>query len=431
MKDILSFHAAAHAPVAHTPVANITAQGNDLEGSDKKVLAFSAGRKASVLERLLSRFLRPTLRIFGKSVSAYNAFGVLGMVVAATIAFGLTYAKGLSLYVTAGLLGLALLVSIANIVLTTLITGRDSLVFLRYFLTIMAAAALLLRIIEQPILPYLENLMLGIGAMQGVGRIGCFRVGCCYGKPAPFGIRYTDRYAKAGFPDPLIGVRLFPIQLLESSWIFLSVSTGIILSLTSTVTGYGLSSYILIFSSGRFCFELFRGDKARPYLGWLSEAQWISVGMVCSVLILEQMQVLPFHLWHVVAGAVMLFMAAYVVYNSLHSSVFQLKKPAHIASISKALALLEKGRQQQTAGAHAVHLRQTTAGIQISDGIMEIQNQRIHHYTLSHKGDTLALNEAIALAKIIQSWHPQEEKTKLIDDNRNTFHFLRYQTIES
>ncbi len=425
MEDILSFHAAAHASVE-----NIAVESRH-QVNDQHLLVSSTGRNASVLERLLSRYLKPTLRIFGKSVSSYNAFGVLGMAVAATIAFSLTYAKGLSLYVTAGLLGLALLVSIANIVLTTLITGRDSLVFLRYFLTIMAAAALLLRFIDQPILPYLENLMLGIGAMQGVGRIGCFRVGCCYGKPAPFGIRYTAVYARAGFPDPLVNVRLFPIQLLESGWIFVSVGLGAALALTSTSAGYGLSSYILLFSCGRFCFELLRGDKARPYVGWLSEAQWISSGMLCSMLILEQMQILPFHLWHLVTGGIMLFVAGCVIYNNLHSRVFQLKTPAHIASISKVLAKLEKGRQQQLAGTHAVHLRQTMSGLQISDGIMEINNQRIHHYTLSFKDSVMASNEAKVLAKIIQSWHPQEEKTKLISYNKNTFHLLRYHTIQS
>lgn len=393
-------------------------------------MSVSAGRKKSMLERLFSRFQIPTFRVFGKLVSSYNAFGLLGMAVAATIAISLTYVKGLALNITIGLLGLSLAISIVHIVLTTLITGRDSLVFLRYFLSIMAASALLLRFIDQPILPYLENLMLGIGAMQGVGRIGCFRVGCCYGKPAPFGIRYTEIYAKAGFPDPLVNVRLFPIQLLESSWIFVSVGLGVLFALTSTSPGYGLSSYILLFSGGRFCFELLRGDKARPYIGWLSEAQWISSGMICIVLILEQMQVLPFYLWHAVAGGAMLCVGIYVIYNSLHSPLFQLKTPAHIASMSKVLATLEKGRQQQLAGAHAVHLGQTKSGLQISDGMLEINNQRIHHYTISRKNDVLAMNEAKVLAKIIQSWHPRAEKTKLINYNKNTFHLLRYHTIK-
>ncbi len=168
--------------------------------SEHHLLFSRQERTDSPLERRLDAFLRPTLSLFKKRISAYNAFGVMGMVLAASIAFGLTLARDLSLWVTAGLLLLSLFISFLHIVATTWITGRDSLVFLRYFLSIMAGAAILLRTIDQPVLPYLENLMLGIGAMQGIGRIGCLRVGCCYGKPARYGIRYTDLHARAGFP---------------------------------------------------------------------------------------------------------------------------------------------------------------------------------------------------------------------------------------
>ncbi len=334
--------------------------------------------------------------------------------------------------VTAELLLLALVASVLNIVLTTLITGRDSLVYLRYFLSIMAGGALLLRMLNQPVLPYLENLMLGIGAMQGIGRIGCLKVGCCYGKPARFGIRYTSLHARAGFPRSLVGVTLFPVQLLESFWVLSSAGIGIWLASGSNPYGYGISSYIILFSSGRFCFELLRGDRARPYLAGFSEAQWIPLAMVCGIVIMEMTAILPFYAWHMIPAGmlILLWLALLILHPS--SSRIKLKDPATIHELAKTLSLFEKGRNQHLSGPHAVHLRAVHKTLQLSDGVFLNNHQRkIHHYTLSYSDRPMAIGDAVVLANMIQSWHPQEEKSKLIKNDNHSYHLLRYQTIES
>lgn len=371
------------------------------------------------------------MHLLGRSFSAYNLFGLAGMALAATIALGLTYVKGLSILLMISLLLVALLLSTIHIVLTVLRTGKDSLVYLRYFLSIMAVTALLLRILDQPILPYLENLMLGIGAMQGIGRIGCLRVGCCYGKPARYGIRYTLLHARAGFPDPLVGVRLFPVQLVESGWILFSSGVGLTLAATHPIAGYGFASYLVLFSTGRFCLELLRGDTARSYTGRFSEAQWLSLLIVASVVLLEFMQVLPFAYWHMAIGCGCLLLFLFLQLYYFNTGPAQLKTPESLHALARAIQLLNKGRQDKLAGAHAVHLRKTAAGLKVSDGLLEHNQAKIHHYTVSYATQHMPIRDAQTLARVLHSWHDAEEKSKLIHQNNNTFHILRYQSTKS
>lgn len=395
-------------------------------------VATANGRPISGIEHRIEHFLRPQVNLLGKRISAYNAFGVSGIVLAVTIALSLTIHRGLPLWVMIALLLLTLVVAILNIVLTTIITGRDSLVYLRYFLSIMAAGALLLRILEQPVLPHLENLMLGIGAMQGIGRIGCLRVGCCYGKPARYGIRYTDLHARAGFPSTLVGVRLFPVQLLESAWILISAGTGITIAIISNTIGLGFTTYLLMFAGGRFGFELLRGDCARPYWLGLSEAQWISAGLVLGVLVLSLLEILPYRTWQVSLGTLLIILMIGWRFFVMPRSRYQLRQPVSIFALSKALSSLDKGRRQELSGNHAVHMRSLLTDLQLSDGVTEdAASGKIRHYTLSYANRAMPIKDAQIIAKTIQSWHPQEEKAKLIIHNNKIFHFLRYQPSES
>ena len=415
LQATLNQHAAAH--IAET--SSLEQHGSPVELHQQKhgIQIF--------LEKQIQRQLRPQINLFGRLFSAYTSFGFMGIVLAVSIAYGLTIARGLSIWVITALLLLTLVLSVLNIALTTWLTGKDSLVFLRYFLSIMAGAAILLRMLNQPVLLYLENLMLGIGALQGIGRIGCLKVGCCYGKPAPFGIRYSASYARAGFPAFLVGARLFPIQLLESTWILISAAISITLALVSGEIGYGLATHLVLFSTGRFCLELLRGDTARTYWGIFSEAQWLSLLMVTGVVVFELLQMLPFHYWHMVLATLLLIFALFVAYAQTRPS-FVLHKPETIHQLSKSLVLLEKSRIQGLSGNHAVHLRKISTDLQISDGIYSDEGKHVHHYTMSYKNRFMSMKDARRIAKLIQSWHPREEKSKLIHHYQNAFHFLRY-----
>mgnify|MGYP003586689654 CR=1 FL=1 len=97
---------------------------------------------------------------------------------------------------------------------------------------------------------------------HGLGRIGCFLAGCCFGKEMEhFHVRH-------------------PVQLYEAfSLMFLSFVLGKVLkkgNREELVIGY----YFLIYAILRFVLEFFRGDSIRGVYGIFSTSQWISILLV-------------------------------------------------------------------------------------------------------------------------------------------------------
>ena len=67
-----------------------------------------------------------------------------------------------------------------------------------------------------PVLDTLDAFVPGIALGHGIGRLGCFAAGCCYGRETsvPWGVTFTNPLAKAlvgtplkvrlGIPDPTL-----------------------------------------------------------------------------------------------------------------------------------------------------------------------------------------------------------------------------------
>lgn len=109
------------------------------------------------------------------------------------------------------------------------------------------------------------------------GRLGCFAMGCCYGKPthSHLGIAFQRS------PIAPNGVTLLPVQLLEAGFVlalFAALAWGRRKGMRSRV-GFGL--YCLAYGLWRFVLEFFRGDAYRGFLGGLSVSQWISLVTIC------------------------------------------------------------------------------------------------------------------------------------------------------
>lgn len=103
---------------------------------------------------------------------------------------------------------------------------------------------------ERAIVPFLP---LG----YGIGRIGCFFAGCCYG------------FQYHGKP--------FPVQLLDAA---VSATACAYLALISKKKRYSyllLTTYLSIYAVQRFLLEFLRGDAIRGSYGALSTSQWISL----------------------------------------------------------------------------------------------------------------------------------------------------------
>ncbi len=100
---------------------------------------------------------------------------------------------------------------------------------------------------------------------HGIGRIGCFTFGCCYGSVCtlPWAAHFHPE-SPAGMHYP--GLGLHPVQLYETAALW--VIAGILLWLAARrlFPGTVFLTYICLYSVARFILEFFRGDQ-RGQLG--------------------------------------------------------------------------------------------------------------------------------------------------------------------
>lgn len=116
------------------------------------------------------------------------------------------------------------------------------------------------KIAGTPLLRYENAVVPFLPLGYGVGRVGCFLAGCCYG------------FAYHGKP--------FPIQLVDTA---ISIGVCIYLVRFSRKTlrsGVLLLTYLTIYAVQRFLLEFLRGDAIRGSFGVLSTSQWISLGLL-------------------------------------------------------------------------------------------------------------------------------------------------------
>lgn len=126
-----------------------------------------------------------------------------------------------------------------------------------------------------PAMDYLRSHIAAIPFMHGIGRIGCFLAGCCYGIP------WKGRLAVV-FPEHSFapsGIPLFPVQLVESVFLLL-ISGSIFLICRWRPKTDGVGLYLIFYSILRFILEFFRGDTIRGSLWGVSTSQWLSIPML-------------------------------------------------------------------------------------------------------------------------------------------------------
>ncbi|MBR2949769.1 MAG: prolipoprotein diacylglyceryl transferase [Lachnospiraceae bacterium] len=110
---------------------------------------------------------------------------------------------------------------------------------------------------------------------QGIGRIGCFLAGCCYGmevsNSCPIAVTFTNSaYAPNNVP-------LLPTQLISSLLNLLHFAVLMILSKKLKKDGQIAGCFLTFYSIGRFVLEYFRGDLIRGNVGSFTTSQFISL----------------------------------------------------------------------------------------------------------------------------------------------------------
>jgi prolipoprotein diacylglyceryltransferase len=339
--------------------------------------------------------------------------------------------QGLSLFVVAAILLAAVITFFVLTMARLSVTGEERITYYHHELAVLAVATVLLRLSGKPILPYLDLTILGIGVFLVFGRLGCFRMGCCHGRPHERGIRYREEHADAGFSREYVGVPLFPIQLVESGWALSIVAAGTAMVLTGRPAGTALSLYAVSYGVGRFCFELMRGDPGRLYLWGFSEAQWLSVAILYTVAAAEASSRLPFSSWHAGAAAV-LSLAMIVVAVKRASDTnrrHHLLNARHIGELAEGLdrlaqAAVARPAERKPGKLSRIPIARTSLGIQISLGAVRTQEICLSHYTLSRRDESLTLESAQAVARLIRYLARSDGTVKIVEGNHGIFHVL-------
>ena len=228
--------------------------------------------------------------VFGITVHGYGLMIGLGVIGALMMAWHRSKARGLSDDTATSLVLLAVIVGFIGgkiFFILTHISGflRDPLGslgsegFVVYGGIIFGTLACYLycRNKGQNFLRWADILLPGVALAQGLGRIGCFLAGCCYGRP-------TDSGWGVVFPRGSMapsGVPLIPTQLYSAAGDLLLCLMLLLIDRREHPDGSILSWYLISYSTGRFFIEFFRND-VRGSVGVLSASQFIGLFILAA-----------------------------------------------------------------------------------------------------------------------------------------------------
>ena len=143
------------------------------------------------------------------------------------------------------------------------------------------AAVVYIRRHRLPALPTADVFAPGVALGHGIGRLGCFAAGCCWGKPTqlPWGVTFTNPIAQQLVGVPL-DIKLHPTQLYESAAEFLIFGILCWRIRRRHSPGAIISLYLILYSTVRFLVEFVRfHEQANPFGGPLNMSQWISLAL--------------------------------------------------------------------------------------------------------------------------------------------------------
>jgi prolipoprotein diacylglyceryltransferase len=363
----------------------------------------------------LDRLARLEIPAGGRSWPSFQVCGAVGLAMAVVLAMTLVLETGRSWMVMTALITASMATFVGLAMATKVITGEERLIYYHHEIAIILANVAVLRGLHQPVLPYLDFTVLGIGAFLVCGRVGCLMAGCCHGRPCRWGIRYGEEHVASGFPHYLAGQRLFPVQALESLWVLAIVVLGTSAVLRGGPPGTGFTWYIVGYGLGRFCFEFLRGDAVRPYACGLSQAQRISVLSIGAVAWKEGGAIHT----AIAIGLTLLLLGMAVRRRSCRE--FDLRHPRHIREIASALDRIS-GALSTTGG--RVNVACTSYGLQISGQLFGDAAAPIRYYAFSRRDEPLSRQSADFLTEVILHFRPIHGTANLVPGDQGVFHLV-------
>jgi phosphatidylglycerol:prolipoprotein diacylglycerol transferase len=229
--------------------------------------------------------------IGGYSQSTYGLLVAIGFVVALSLAGRFARQAGLKqedvlnlgMYCAiAGIVGAKLLMlthigGVGEIFTTeTLRAGGD---FFGGLILALIVAAIYMRKKHLPLLPTADVFAPGLALGHGIGRVGCFAAGCCYGVRTrlPWAVTFTHPDAN-GAP---LNVPIHPTQIYEAL-----AETAIFAILYWRIRkahrpGQIIGLYLVLYGAARFLVEFVRYHEQGNLLGGpLDTSQWIALGLI-------------------------------------------------------------------------------------------------------------------------------------------------------
>jgi len=288
-----------------------------------------------------TRCTGPTIR--GRS--AYTVLGFLGYAVSNILGIILASLWGFSLRERLIVFLVPPLAFVAVVFTARLVLREERIVFYQVATAAVGSVVLVGLSVGADVTRCMDAVVTGVGTFLVFGRLGCFRVACCHGRPAKFGVTYGPDHVRVGFWSRWSGRRLWPVQLVES---------GVTLALVAIALGAGWDTpgrptliYAIGYGVCRFFLETRRGDATRPHAYGLSEAQ------LTSLLTLVVCSIWRPSLWSLVAVALVAIASLRIALVRKRS---ELEAPPHIREVDKLCS----------AAAASGERRESTLGLMVS-----------------------------------------------------------------
>jgi len=242
----------------------------------------------------------PLINIFGREISTYGLFGILGCIVSVYFFYQHTkshffiiedvFLLAIPTFIGA-LIGGHLVFGLTNFDLIIILVKNIHRLSLKQFFGLLAAVfsgsvfyggflgaltafGIFTRKHRESFRQKLmDTFAVTVPLFHVFGRIGCFLGGCCYGIESEFGLTANNNR----FVPELNGVCRFPTQLLEALG---NLTVFVILFYIykhKFIKGKFIFVYMIMYSVLRFCIEFLRGDVSRGIYFGISVSQWISI----------------------------------------------------------------------------------------------------------------------------------------------------------
>jgi hypothetical protein len=234
------------------------------------------------LNHALDQIPRTTVRVGARELPAFRSLGIVGFHLGLLAALATALRAGVPVLDAVALSATAAASFFVWALGRRAVTGRETLVLLEHVWAAFAAVSLYLWAAGAPIVPRLDVLAVGLCAFLAAGRVGCLTVGCCHGQPSGLGIVYPRAHA---LPDRMVGVRLFPLPLVEVVALLGIGAVGYALAggRAGTATVWVLAAYATV----RFGTEALRGDR-RPVVAGISVPRAMAVAQLGAALVASE-----------------------------------------------------------------------------------------------------------------------------------------------